>query len=64
MNTQTNCWNPTCGPEVALPLEGKRVLVISPSGQEVLMFRKGKLWFFDDGSMYVYWTPAFWRELE
>lgn len=25
--------------------------------------RKGRLWFFPDGSMYVYYTPTHWREL-
>lgn len=23
--------------------------------------RKGRLWFFTDGSMYVYYTPTHWR---
>lgn len=25
--------------------------------------RRGNLWFFDDGSMYVYYTPTHWRPL-
>lgn len=25
--------------------------------------RKGRLWFFPDGSMYVYYTPTHWRQL-
>ena len=24
--------------------------------------RRGRLWFFDDDSMYVYYTPTHWRE--
>lgn len=24
--------------------------------------RRGQLWFFPDGSMYVYYTPTHWRE--
>lgn len=24
--------------------------------------RKGRLWFFPDGSMYVYYTPTHWQE--
>ncbi len=27
------------------------------------LYRKGRLWFFDDGSMYVYYTPTHWSEL-
>jgi len=23
--------------------------------------RQGRLWFFEDGSMYVYYTPTHWR---
>lgn len=26
--------------------------------------RHGRLWFFDDESMYVYYTPTHWRQLE
>lgn len=25
--------------------------------------RSGRLWFYPDGSMYVYYTPTHWREL-
>lgn len=25
--------------------------------------RRGKLWFYPDGSMYVYYTPTHWRYL-
>lgn len=25
------------------------------------LFRKGRLWFIPDGSMYVYYTPTHWR---
>lgn len=28
------------------------------------MSRRGRLWFVEDGSMYVYYTPTHWRELE
>jgi hypothetical protein len=27
------------------------------------MYRKGGLWFVQDGSMYVYYTPTHWRYL-
>lgn len=26
--------------------------------------RQGRLWFFPDGSMYVYYTPTHWRKIE
>lgn len=26
--------------------------------------RRGRLWFFPDGSMYVYYTPTHWHPLE
>lgn len=25
--------------------------------------RSGRLWFVEDGSMYVYWTPTHWRQI-
>lgn len=25
--------------------------------------RQGRLWFYPDGSMYVYYTPTHWREV-
>lgn len=28
---------------------------------EARLFRLGRLWFFPDGSMYVYYTPTHWR---
>jgi hypothetical protein len=26
--------------------------------------RQGRLWFFPEGDMYVYYTPTHWRQLE
>lgn len=31
---------------------------------EQTLKRMGRLWFFADGSMYVYYTPTHWREQE
>ena len=28
-----------------------------------LLYRQGRLWYFPDGSMYVYYTPTHWRHL-
>lgn len=30
---------------------------------EAPLKRQGNLWFFADGSMYVYYTPTHWKEL-
>lgn len=50
--------------EHSLPDEGIEVEVISPGGIETTLKRNGRLWFDPDGSMYMYWTPMFWREIE
>ena len=31
---------------------------------EAELKRQGRLWWFSDGSMYVYYTPTHWRSLE
>lgn len=28
---------------------------------ETRLYRQGRLWFFPDGSMYVYYTPTHWK---
>lgn len=30
---------------------------------EAMLKRQGRLWFFPDGSMYVYYIPTHWRPL-
>lgn len=51
-----------------LPKEGEPVLtkIHDDDGcrNEQILKRQGRLWFFEDGSMYVYYTPTHWRELE
>ncbi len=47
--------------EDKLPPDGVVVDTISPGGMEQPLKRNGALWFFDDDSMYVYYTPEFWR---
>lgn len=44
-----------------LPGEGVVVETASEGGLHQLLKRKGKLWFYPDGSMYVYYTPVAWR---
>jgi hypothetical protein len=44
-----------------LPDEGVVVQTKSPGGMEQDLKRMSNLWFFPDGSMYVYYTPEFWR---
>lgn len=29
-----------------------------------LLYRQGRLWYFPDHSMYVYYTPTHWHEIE
>lgn len=47
-----------------LPQEGVLVRTVSPNGLEQVLKRSGRLWFFADGSMYVYYTPSWWLPLE
>jgi len=44
-----------------LPDEGIVVETISEGGQQVKLKRQGRLWFYPDGSMYVYYTPSMWK---
>ena len=49
--------------EDEVPNEGVVVETVSPGGMVSKLKRNGNLWFFADGSMYVYYTPLFWRHL-
>jgi len=51
-------WTPVAD---ELPAEGVTVKTMSDGGLEQDLKRSGNLWFFPDGSMYVYYTPKFWR---
>lgn len=45
--------------------EGVEVQTRSPNGMEQTLVRHGRLWFTDTHrSMYVYYTPLFWRPIE
>ena len=46
---------------VELPPDGQVVQVQNNGGAQLK--RQGRLWFFPDGSMYVYYTPEWWRPL-
>lgn len=59
-DTQTQDWTPTYK---ALPPEGQVVETMDSGGGVQPLKRKGRLWFYPDMSMYVYYTPSFWREL-
>jgi hypothetical protein len=43
-----------------LPPEGEVVIVLN-GDTETTLKRRGSMWFFPDGSMYVYYTPKVWR---
>lgn len=49
--------------ESVLPPEGLVVETISAGGLQQTLKRQGKLWSFPDGSMYVYYRVAYWREV-
>lgn len=52
-------WNRT---DKVLPPEGKVVQTLSDGGIEQPLKRVGQLWFFPDGSMYVYFHVVYWRD--
>jgi hypothetical protein len=56
-------WKPITPTE---PAEGVTVLTrisdAAGSRNEARLKREGSLWFFPDGSMYVYYTPTHWAE--
>ena len=43
--------------------ESVETAIIGPEGERNVqpLVRKGRLWFFPDMSMYVYYTPTHWR---
>lgn len=49
-----------------LPEEGRVVQTkiddVRGVHNEAKLKRQGRLWFYPDGSMYVYYTPTHWRE--
>lgn len=51
-------WNHTSS---QLPNEGVVVSTVSEGGMEQELKRQGNLWFYPDGSMYVYYTPVKWK---
>lgn len=44
-----------------LPPEGEVVMTLGENGTEQHLKRSGSLWFFPDGSMYVYYVPVKWH---
>lgn len=46
-----------------LPPKGLVVDTISPGGLSSRLKLIDGLWFFEDGSMYVYYVPEFWRRV-
>ncbi|MFD7161742.1 hypothetical protein ACFV9C_44655 [Kribbella sp. NPDC059898] len=45
----------------ALADEGVVVDTRDSSDRATRLVRKGRLWFFEDNSMYMYYTPTAWR---
>jgi len=53
-------WYPTAR---YLPEDGKTVWAMDSGGTVSAMKLKNNLWFFNDESMYVYYTPVFWKDI-
>lgn len=51
-------WTP---PSAQLPADGMRCEVITESGDQRELIYDRNLWWLPDHSMYVYFTPRFWR---
>lgn len=47
-----------------MPPDGQVVDTMDSGGHVQSLRRNGNLWWFPDGSMYVYYVPKFWRERE
>lgn len=47
-----------------LPPENVLVWAMDGAGSVQQLKRSGGLWFIPDGSMYVYFTPPFWKEIK
>jgi hypothetical protein len=45
----------------AVPPEGEVVLAMDSGGHVHRLKRQGRLWFVEDGAMYVYFVPTYWR---
>lgn len=51
-------WTPT---EKQLPPKGEVVLAMDSGGHVQELVYESRLWWFPNRSMYVYFTPKFWR---
>jgi NAD(P)H-dependent flavin oxidoreductase YrpB (nitropropane dioxygenase family) len=51
-------WTPTAR---QLPPDGVVVEAMDSGGHVQPLKRAGRLWWFPDGSMYVYFVPQFWK---
>jgi len=58
MGQRDQSWKST---ENERPEDGRVVLTMDSSGNEQTLKLSGNLWWFPDGSMYVYYTPKMWR---
>ena len=54
-------WPISSAPECVLV--NTKISDIGGDRNEQKLKRQGRLWFFADGSMYVYYTPTHWRHL-
>lgn len=54
-------WTPT---ERELPPENVVVNTMDSGGHVQKLIRRGNLWWVEDLSMYVYYVPKFWQEVD
>lgn len=51
-------------PKNQLPPEGAVVWTMDSAGKVNTLLFAGRLWWFPDRSMYVYYVPKFWKPME
>jgi hypothetical protein len=61
MQTVETDWTRT---DSRLPKDGELVQTMDSGGHVQPLRRRGRLWFFADNSMYVYYTPTMWKPME
>jgi hypothetical protein len=60
MQTTEINWTKT---DECLPKEGELVQTMNSNGYVQPLKRRGRLWFYADDFMYVYYTPTMWKPI-
>lgn len=56
-------WTPTTTPPPEDQVVMTKIDDANGVRNETKLKRRGNLWFFPDGSMYVYYTPTHWKHI-